>query len=259
MAEVGEIRLQAERAAHSYDDQSWQFRDLSFTLRAGQVLAVLGPNGRGKSTLLRVAAGLQQATEGGLSATGSSAMVPQDFARVFPYRTLDMVLMGRARHVGMLRMPGRADQQAAREALALVGLSHKADHGFDALSGGERQMVLIARAIASEPATLLLDEPASALDLRNQDRVLGLVRRLADQGLAVMLTTHQPNHALAVADTALLMLPDAPALFGPCCKVLTEAAVEALYGLPVKLVEFDAAGSAQRAVLPVYGADWSRS
>ncbi|MDO5640845.1 MAG: ABC transporter ATP-binding protein [Paracoccus sp. (in: a-proteobacteria)] len=254
---MAEPPIRAEGAAHSWDGARWQFRDLDFTVQAGEILAVLGANASGKSTLLRVAAGLRAPTQGRIATRGTVALVPQDFARAFPYRVIDMVLMGRARHIGLLRMPGHRDREAALEALSVIGLVDMAEAQFDALSGGQRQMVLIARAIASEPAALLLDEPASALDLGNQDRILNLVRALADQGLAVMMTTHQPNHALAIADTALLMLPNAAPAFGPCQDILTESRIAALYGLPVRIVSFQNGSRAHRAVVPLYGADAS--
>ncbi|MFT4013974.1 MAG: ABC transporter ATP-binding protein [Paracoccus sp. (in: a-proteobacteria)] len=243
----------AEGAGHSWDARRWQFRDLDFAVQPGEVMAVLGPNGCGKSTLLRVTAGLRAASRGRVTVTGRTALVPQDFARAFPYRVIDMVLMGRARHIGLLRMPGRQDREAAMEALSVIGLADLAGAHFDALSGGQRQMVLITRAIVAEPAALLLDEPASALDLGNQDQVLALARRLADRGLAVMMTTHQPNHALAIADKALLMLPDAAPVFGPCPEILTEDRIATLYGLPVRIVGIQNGSRAHRAVVPLYG------
>jgi iron complex transport system ATP-binding protein len=247
-----QARVAAHGVGHSYDGRLWQFRDLDFSVQAGAVLAVLGPNGRGKTTLLRVAAGLRRPTHGRIATTGAIGLVPQDFARSFPYSVIDIVLMGRARHVGLLRMPGRKDREAARAALATTGMDDKAERSFDSLSGGERQLVLIARAIAGEPATLLLDEPAAALDLRNQDRVLTLLRRLADDGLAIVFTTHQPNHALAIADSALMMLPERPAAFGRCRDILTDDHLAALYGLPVRTLTFDDGGQARRAVVPLY-------
>jgi iron complex transport system ATP-binding protein len=252
MAEAGLTRVAAHGAGHSYDGRAWQFRDLDFAVRAGEVAAVLGPNGRGKTTLLRVGAGLRKPTLGRIATSGVVGLVPQDFARTFPYSVLDIVLMGRARHVGLLAMPGKRDRDAALAALAVTGMTAFAERGFDSLSGGERQLVLIARAIAGEPATLLLDEPASALDLKNQDRVLSLIRRLADDKLAIVFTTHQPNHALAVADSVLLMPPEAPAAFGPCRDVLTDTRLAQLYGLPVQTLAFEAAGRARRAIVPLY-------
>lgn len=249
---MAEPVIRAQAAAHSWDGSRWQFQDLGFAVNPGQVLAVLGANGCGKSTLLRVAAGLRAPTRGRISVMGTAAWVPQDLERSFSYRVIDMVLMGRARHIGLLRLPGQQDHARAMQALAMIGLADKAEASFNALSGGQRQMVLIARAIAAEPAALFLDEPASALDLGNQNRVLNLIRQLADRGLAVVMTTHQPNHAFTIADRALLMFPQA-AVFGPCDEVLTEPRIEALYGLPVRIVDHRQDDRVRRAVLPLYG------
>jgi iron complex transport system ATP-binding protein len=242
-----------ERATHSYDGLRRQFEDLSLTLRAGEVTAILGPNGRGKSTLLRVIAGLRRPTAGAVRTRGSVGLVPQDFARAFPYAVVDIVLMGRARHVGLLNMPTPRDRAIALSALERVGVGDLAGRDFDTLSGGERQMVLIARAVAGEHAVLLLDEPASALDLKNQDRVLSLIRSLADEGPAVAFTTHQPNHAHAAADTVLLMPALGAARFGPRAEILTDEALTTVYGLPVRTLVFrDVEGRTRRSVAPLF-------
>lgn len=229
--------LRLDAASHSYDGAHWQFRDLDFTLAAGEVTAILGINGRGKSTLLRVLGGLQKPTSGAQALHPRTGFVPQDFSRSFPYTVLDVVLMGRARHVALFATPGKADIDMANAALEATGMADLAGRSIMSLSGGQRQLVLIARALAGENAVLLLDEPASALDLRNQDIVLTLLGRLADaQGLAIAFTTHQPNHAMAVADKVLLMLEEGRALFGATDEVMTEAALGALYGIPVRTV-----------------------
>lgn len=244
------MRVCVRGVGHSYDGTHWQFRDLDFTLDAGTVLAILGANGRGKSTLLRVLAGLRYPSCGEVRMHGNIGWVPQDFSRSLPYRVLDIVLMGRARQIGLLRMPRGADHQAADAALATTGTAHLATRTFDSLSGGERQLVLIARAIASQPAVLLLDEPAAALDLCNQDRVLSLIQRLARAGLCIVFTTHQPNHALAVADHALLMQPDGSILYGAAPATLTAETLSALYGLSVRMLPL---GSGERhAAVPLY-------
>jgi len=226
-------------AGHSYDGRRWQFRRLNLGVAAGEIIAILGPNGRGKSTLLRAIVGLNRPTEGSIRTNGLVSFVPQDFSTAFPYTVLDIVLMGRARHVGALRSPGRRDTEIARGALDALGLADFAERPFEALSGGERQLVLIARALATECPILLLDEPASALDLRNQDLVLGFIGKLAGvQGLTVLFSTHQPNHALAVANRALLMSEGDRHLIGGLSEALTEANLATLYQLPVRQVRY---------------------
>lgn len=245
--------LRLDRASHSYDGVHWQFRDLDFTLAAGELTAILGTNGRGKSTLLRVLGGLRQPTSGRLALHPHTGFVPQDFGGSFPYTVLDVVLMGRTRHVGLFATPGQADVDKALAALDATGMADFAGRNITSLSGGQRQLVLIARALAGENAVLLLDEPASALDLKNQDIVLTLLGRLADsQGLAIAFTTHQPNHAVAVADKVLLMLNQGRSLFGATEDVMTEASLGALYGIPVRSARFATGAGDELAFVPIF-------
>ncbi|HEV7259627.1 MAG TPA: ABC transporter ATP-binding protein [Bosea sp. (in: a-proteobacteria)] len=227
-------------AGHSYDGTRWQYRGLNLNVMPGEIVAILGPNGRGKSTLLRSIVGLNRPNQGTIRTNGLVGFVPQDFSAAFPYSVLDIVLMGRARHVGAFRSPGRRDSEIARGCLDALGLTQFSDRSFDSLSGGERQLVLIARALATEAPILLLDEPASALDLRNQDLVLGFIHQLGRaQGLTILFTTHQPNHALAAADRALLMNDGEHYQIGDLSEVLTESNLAALYHLPVSQVRYD--------------------
>ncbi|TCR66572.1 ABC transporter ATP-binding protein [Bosea sp. BK604] len=236
---MAEAMITINRAGHSYDGRRWQYRALDLTVTRGEVVAVLGPNGRGKSTLLRSIVGLNRPSAGSIATSGPVGFVPQDFSAPFSYSVLDIVLMGRARHIHALGVPGKRDIAIARKALATLGIEDFAERGFDTLSGGERQLALIARALASECPILLLDEPASALDLKNQDLVLGFIRQIAGiGGLTVVFTTHQPNHALAVADRALLMGEGDSYRIGTLAEVMTEANLAALYHLPVRMISY---------------------
>lgn len=247
------IKLPVSRASQSYDGKRWQFRDLDFELSAGEIVAILGPNGRGKSTLLRVLAGLQKPNSGDIRLNEQTGFVPQEFSGSFPYSVLDVVLMGRARHIGLFQTPRKADIDKAMAALDATGMADYAQRNIEALSGGERQLVLIARALAGENTVLLLDEPASALDLRNQDVVLSLLATLADrQALAIAFTTHQPNHAVAVADKVLLMLDQAQAVFGATAEVMTEVNLEALYGIPVRSATLGSGELMETAFVPLF-------
>ena len=247
------IKLRIEGASQTYDGERWQFRNLDFHLRAGEITAVLGPNGRGKSTLLRVLAGLLKPTSGKVHLSQNVGFVPQEFSGAFPYSVLDVVLMGRARHIALFQTPRRIDIEQAMEALRATGMAEYASRSIDALSGGERQLVLIARALAGENEVLLLDEPASALDLRNQDIVLNLLGELADrEALAIAFTTHQPNHAVAIADRVLLMLPEARMILGAVDDAMTETNLEALYGITVPGTTFGFGEREERAFTPLF-------
>lgn len=214
------------------------FENLSFTLAKGQTLALLGRNGRGKTTLLKCLAGLLAPNAGSVRCAGAVGYVPQQFAASFDYTVRDVVLMGRARHIGMFSGPSAADRHHAGDALRMVGLERLADRAIGSLSGGERQLALIARALASEAEIVLLDEPASALDFRNQALMLALLHRLSrERGLTIVMTTHEPTHALEIADRAVLLHGEGRHEEGSMAAVCTEAGLSALYGIPMRRLD----------------------
>lgn len=249
--------IAAEGLAHRWPGtRAWTFREISLRVAPGEILAILGRNGRGKTTLLKTLIGLEPRAGGRVSIDGHAGYVPQSFTTPFAYTVRDVVVMGRARHVGLLSAPGRADYAAVDATLAELGLSGFADRPATALSGGERQMVLIARALVGGGTALLLDEPTAALDFQNQSVVLATLRRLAaDRGIAMVMTTHHPQHAELVADRVLLMGGAEPACCGPAKALLTEAALQRLYGVPFGRAALDGAEGRQRRVLvPVFEA-----
>lgn len=234
----------------------WVFRHLDFDLPAGRCVAILGPNGRGKTTLVRALLGFQKLDEGTRECPAVIGYVPQAIGRDLGYSVRHMVAMGRIARRGLFAMPSSEDHREADKALARVGIAELADRRFDRLSGGERQLVLLARALATGAEVLVLDEPASALDLRNQDRFLAVVEALrADREHAIIFTTHLPQHAAAVADDALLMFGTEERLHGPVDLSMTEANLARLYGIPVRIVELadGAGGRSVRGVVPLFG------
>ncbi len=186
-------------------------------LYANEILALLGPNGSGKSTLFKTLLGLLPALAGqvllqdqplGQHSRRSIAQlvgyVPQAQDGQFAFSVLDMVLMGRAAHLGLFAQPSATDRALAIQILAELGIAHLVDCTYPHISGGERQLTLIARALLQQPKILVLDEPTASLDFANQILVLEQIQRLRSQGLSVLLCTHQPEHALQVADRLAL-------------------------------------------------------
>jgi iron complex transport system ATP-binding protein len=245
--------LELDGVGFGYPGRGWLFRDVSLRVPAGTTTAVLGPNGRGKTTLVRCAAGLLAPRAGTVVSDGAVGYVPQARGGAFAYRALDMVVMGRTRLIGVFSTPSRADRTAALEALGRVGIGHLADRRFPTLSGGEQQLVLIARAIAAQCPTLVLDEPCAGLDLQNQARILRLLRRLVAEGMAVLLTTHHPDHALYLADAAVLLMGPGDVRAGGAAELLTDATLSELYGIEVRTITYREGGTERRAVVTPFG------
>lgn len=250
---LGTAAVSFSGLGHAYISDSWIFRGYHASIKKGEVFAILGPNGRGKTTLLKILLGALQPSEGSLHVIGDLAFVPQLFQVSFDFSCLDMVLMGRARKVGLFSKPKASDVQAAFAALERLGIQHHAERPFHQLSGGQRQLVVFARAIAADAQILILDEPTSALDLENQKHVLRWIHTLSrEDGLTVLMTTHHPHHALAVADQALLMMGCERFEIGPAKDVLTKDALSDLYRVPMERVTFQHNGRATETLVPVF-------
>jgi iron complex transport system ATP-binding protein len=225
---------------------------LSLDIPPGSVTAILGPNGTGKTTLLHVILGLLAPQAGTISIDGNRqssytrrqmsrliGLVPQSEYIPFEFSVLEFVLMGRAPYLGPFDMPSERDRQVALNALQIIGLDHLADRPTPSLSGGERQLAMVARALAQKPRVLLLDEPTSHLDLSNRDRILNVLKRLVKDGVTVIFTTHDPNLAAAMADHIVMMRKGAILAAGPTATTLTSENLGKTYGIPVQVVQFE--------------------
>lgn len=257
---MAETLLQVTNLSFGWPGQPLLFQALDFQLQRGEVLAVLGPNGRGKSTLMQLLLGTLPMQQGSIVSHCGLGFVPQYFTPPFAYKVLDIVLMGRARHVGLFRSPSAQDHQLAKQALQSLDMLAFADREFGSLSGGQRQLVLIARALAMACEVLILDEPTSALDLHHQDKVLMMIDNLArERQMAVIFSTHQPNHAHAVADRALLLGAEGLHQLGSCQQILTADNLSPLFQLPIERVSVPFAGGHLEALVPLFQSQRERN
>lgn len=255
------MRLDLSRLSFGYGTGTVG-EDVTLSLAEGEVLALLGPNGAGKTTLFKTVLGLLPLKAGEIMLDGKPlfgwsrrerarriAYVPQAHAALFPFTVFDVVLMGRAAHLPPFAMPGTADRAAAEEALSSLGMDHLAKRPYTEISGGERQMILIARALAQSPSILVMDEPTSSLDYGNQMRLLAHIRRLSQRGLSIILSTHNPDHAFLVADRVALLHEARLIALGAPAEVLTSETMKRLYGIDV--VIGSVAGSDARFCAPL--------
>ena len=223
--------------------------EVSLELAAGEVVGVLGRNGAGKTTLLRVIGGTQSAEAGRVEIGGVDAAelshrararriatVPQDVDVRFPFTAGEIVRMGRTPHQGLLGLESKADVAAARAALERVGASELADRRLGELSGGERQLVLFARALAQAPDVLLLDEPTSHLDLRHRVDVLGIVRSLAREGRAALVVSHDLGLAARACDRWVVLANGRVHADGPPAEILNPQLLAEAFGMDAEVV-----------------------
>ncbi|MGD2161529.1 MAG: ABC transporter ATP-binding protein [Anaerolineales bacterium] len=236
-----------------YDSEyRWVLDSLSATIEHGSVTALLGPNGVGKTTLLYLMLGVLQPQQGELFLNGDAlkgfprqeisrmmGLVPQLESIPFPYRVLEYTAMGRAPHLGLLGAPDRHDYELVREILAMLGIEALADRNVQALSGGEAQLIRIARALAQEPDILLLDEPTAHLDLANKEHMLQVLCQLAEQDMTVLFTTHDPDVAFSIATHAVLMRDGGALASGDVASVLTSENLTRAYQVPITVREIE--------------------
>jgi len=227
-------------------------KGISLEIPDGKVTALLGPNGSGKSTLFKVLLKILLPYEGRIYVDGEDvsgfdrnrlsrviAWVPQEEDTFFPYTVLEYVLMGRAPHLGFFSLPSRNDEEIVNKVLRQLGLSSLAHRKVPSLSGGEKRMVSIARALAQESNILILDEPTAHLDLGNKARVLRIIRRMADSGRTVVFSTHDPNEVSLVADRVAIMNGGEIVSEGTPATAIARDILEKIYGVRVIVSELN--------------------
>ena len=242
------MSLEAQKLAIGYPDRVVG-TGLNVKVEKAEVLALLGPNGGGKTTLLKTLLGLLRPKAGEVRLDGAAlssrtvrqrareiAYVPQTHIATFAFSVETVVLMGRTAHGDLFARPTSRDRMVAMAVLDRLGIAQLAPRPYTMISGGERQLVLLARALAQEPQFIVLDEPTANLDFGNQGKVLREIRALAASGLGVLFTTHDPNHALRAADRACLLRDGQLVAEGPVKQILTRVQLEALYGAPAQMI-----------------------
>ncbi len=224
---------------------------ITFEAESGMLTAVLGPNGSGKTTLFKCISGLWSPQGGDVLFQGRSikdypprktariiSVVPQEHEPPFPYSVFEAVTMGRAAHLGMFSTPSQGDYSKAEAAIEQVGIAHLKDRPYTGVSGGERQLVLIARALAQDAPVMLLDEPTSHLDFKNQVLVLTKVNEIVRQkSVAALMTVHDPNLAMLFSDRVVLINNGCVVAQGQPHEVITEENLSSLYGIDVVVLK----------------------
>ena len=258
------MNLTVKNGSFYYNKGTPIFNDINFSVDSGDILAILGPNGAGKTTMLRCITGMLKWRSGQSILDGESihtmpakklwskmAYVPQAKSVTSAYTVLETVLLGRSSHMNVFASPKAEDIEMAKYALDLLGISHLADKKCSAISGGELQMVLIARALAAEPKILILDEPESNLDFKNQLVVLNAMTKLSQCGMTCIFNTHYPAHALQRANKALILARGGEYIFGSTASVVTEENIRKTFGVEAVIGEIETAGNILQNVIPL--------
>ena len=240
--------------------------DVSFSVKEGDLLAVLGPNGVGKSTMFRCILGFLRNYRGSIRLNGLDiktldhkeiakhvAYIPQSTHPVFNYTVLDVVLMGLTNQVRLLGTPNRSHIDEAYAAMENLGIAHLRDAGYGEISGGERQLALIARALVQKAKILIMDEPTANLDYGNQFRVMCRISDLARDGYIIILSTHNPDHAFLYANRTLMIYGGRVIAEGTPEDVLDAGLIKDVYGVDVHIEDYEYGSRRHKLCIPIDG------
>lgn len=258
--------LEIKNAVCGYGNKT-VIKDISVKLESGEILCLLGPNGVGKTTFFKTILGFLKLQGGEISLNGENiknwsrkklakaiGYVPQVHTPPFPFTVLDVVIMGRTAHIATFAAPSKRDVEVAEEALEMLGITFLKERIYTEISGGERQMVLIARALTQKPEILVMDEPTSNLDYGNQVKVLEQINALARNGLGVIMTSHFPDHAFLCSSKVALLQKNNGFIVGSADEVVNESNLKSAYGIEVKIAEaFNDKGHLIKACVPMIG------
>lgn len=257
--------FQVKNGNFGYCQDNDILKNISFTIESGSVLSILGPNGVGKTTLLKCMMGLLKWKKGGSYLDGINiseihqkklwqkiAYVPQAKNSAFNYTTQEMILLGRSAYIGTISQPSKKDYERAEMAMEEVGITHLRGKECNRISGGELQMVLIARALTTEPSILVLDEPESNLDFKNQLIILEKIEELSSKkGIAAIFNTHYPSHALKISNKSLILKRDGRGIFGDTTDVINCDNMKSSFSVNVHIAELEICDAKHNLVIPL--------
>ena len=239
-------------------------KDVRCQASGGEILFLLGPNGCGKTTLFRLILGILRASSGSIRINGRAAQslspasrakliayIPQTHTPVFSYTALEIVIMGRAGYFSMFESPKQNDRELAFGALEKMNILHLANERYTSLSSGQRQMVLIARAICQSAKVFIMDEPGANLDYANQQLLMNVVTTLAEKGYCVVMSSHNPDHPLSIGHKVMLMRDGRVTAFGKPSDVITPETLKEVYGIEMDVITVnDRFGFERKICLP---------
>lgn len=256
------MKLTIQNGGFGYHDE-YLFKNINFTVNDRDIFAILGPNGIGKTTLLKCIMNMLPWKQGNayLDKTDISTLpskefwrqvsyVPQAKSSAFNYLVRDMIMLGRSAHLPIFKEPGDADMEITERAMETLGISHLANRSCKTLSGGEMQLVLIARALATEPKILIMDEPESNLDYHNQLMVLEKIHELS-KSISCIINTHYPEHALRISDKALMFLGNGESICGNTPDIITEQHLRDAFRVNVMIGNVSDGTKTHQYILPI--------
>lgn len=258
------IPLAVENLSFAYD-AGLVLDKVSFAIQPGSITSILGPNGSGKTTLLKLLLGLQKPLSGDIKIFGKNldtmtlterahklAYVPQKHNAIFAYKVIDVIAMGRLPYSGIFCRVSDTDYQMAEQSMQKMGIEHLANRSYTGISGGEQQLVLVARALVQQAEILILDEPIAGLDYGNQLLLLEQLRNLARSGITCIKTTHYPEHALWTSDQAIFLKAGKVIASGKSEEIINSASLKMLYNANIKVIETNTGAHIMRTCVPEF-------